>query len=120
MNNQTPLTALVTGATGFLGTHLCNQLLSQGWQVFALCRSQEKANALPSAVEIVIGDVLNTDAFQNQLPKKLDAIFHTAASTNTWFKNNDMQTKTNINGTRNMLDLAIKLQVQKYIHISSL
>jgi len=119
MNNQTPLTAFVTGATGFLGEHLCNQLIEQGWQVYALCRSQEKANALPSTIHVIIGDILNTQTFTNQLPSKLDAIFHTAASTNTWFKNNDMQTDTNLNGTRNMLDLAIKLQVKKYIHISS-
>jgi dihydroflavonol-4-reductase len=119
MNNQTPLTALVTGATGFLGTHLCNQLLTQGWQVYALCRSQEKAKALQPAIHVIIGDVLNTEAFQDQLPKKIDTIFHTAASTNTWFKNNDMQTNTNINGTRNMLNLALKLPVKKYIHISS-
>jgi nucleoside-diphosphate-sugar epimerase len=119
MNNQTSLTALVTGATGFLGTHLCNQLLSQGWQVYALCRSQEKANALPKTVQVIIGDVLNTDDFQKHLPETLDAIFHTAASTNTWFKNNDMQTNTNINGTKNMLGLANKYNVNKYIHISS-
>ena len=119
MNNKTALTALVTGATGFLGAHLCNQLLTQGWQVYALCRSQEKANALPPTIQIVIGDVLDTQAFQSQLTDKIDAVFHTAASTNTWFKNNNMQTKTNINGTQNMLDLAVKLGVQKYIHISS-
>jgi nucleoside-diphosphate-sugar epimerase len=119
MNNQTPLTAFVTGATGFLGEHLCNQLIEQGWQVYALCRSREKANALPSTIHVIIGDILNTQAFTNQLPSKLDAIFHTAASTNTWFKNNDMQTTTNINGTQNMLDLAARLQVKRYIHISS-
>jgi nucleoside-diphosphate-sugar epimerase len=116
MNNQTPQTpqtALVTGATGFLGTHLCNQLLKQGWQVYALCRSQDKAKALTPTITIIIGDVLDTKAFQDQLPKKIDAIFHTAASTNTWFKNNEMQTNTNINGTRNMLDLALKLKVEK-------
>jgi nucleoside-diphosphate-sugar epimerase len=119
MNNQTSLTALVTGATGFLGAHLCNQLLSQGWQVYALCRSPEKSNALPKAVQVVIGDVLNTDDFEKHLPENLDAIFHTAASTNTWFKNNEMQTNTNINGTKNMLRLAKKYKVNRYIHISS-
>lgn len=119
MNNHPPLTALVTGATGFLGTHLCNQLITQGWQVYALCRSQEKAKALPTSIHVIIGDVLDTNAFQNQLPENMDAIFHTAASTNTWFKNNGMQTTTNIDGTQNMLDLAVRLQVKRYLHISS-
>jgi len=119
MNNHSPLTALVTGATGFLGTHLCDQLISQGWQVYALCRSLEKSNSLSGTSHVIIGDVLDTEAFQDKLPEKVDAIFHTAASTNTWFKNNDMQTNTNINGTQNMLELAIHLRVRKYIHISS-
>ena len=119
MNKQSSLTALVTGATGFLGAHLCQQLLSEGWQVYALCRSQQKAKALDPSIHIVIGDILNIESVSEKLPESMDAVFHTAASTSTWFKNNDMQTSTNIQGTRNMLDLAIKLSVKKYIHVSS-
>lgn len=119
MNKQTSLTAFVTGATGFLGKHLCRQLSEQGWTVYALCRSQGKAKELDNTINIVNGDILDTGNFQARLPKTIDAIFHTAASTNTWFKNNDMQTTTNLVGTQNMVNLALTLKVKRYIHISS-
>ena len=113
------LSALVTGATGFLGQHLCQKLLDQNWQVFALCRSRHKAQALNNKVHIIKGDVIETQAFKEALPENLQAIFHTAASTNTWFKNNAMQTRTNITGTQNLVALASELNVKRFIHISS-
>jgi len=113
------LKALVTGATGFLGQHLCQQLLQQGWQVFALCRNAAKAAALPEDVHIVMGDILSVDKFQRLIPDDLDVLFHTAASTNTWFKNNAMQTETNLAGTQNMLNIAVKHNVKRFVHISS-
>ena len=113
------LNAIVTGATGFLGGHLCQQLLQQGWNVSALCRNPEKAQILDSRINIIIGDVLDTDSFANQVPSNLDALFHTAASTNTWFKNNNMQTKTNIEGVKNLLKLTVEKQIKRFIHTSS-
>mgnify|MGYP001030097882 CR=1 FL=1 len=118
-DNKKTQTALVTGATGFLGTHLCMQLQQKGWQVYALCRSEMKAKELPDGLEIIIGDILHLKAFVERIPMDLDAIFHTAASTNTWFRNNALQTNTNIQGTQNMLDLANEKKVKRFIHVSS-
>lgn len=123
MNNNNSQTALVTGASGFLGQHLCQQLAKQGWQVYALCRSQQKAQkldrALENSINIVLGDILEPEALKEQLPNNIDALFHTAASTNTWFKNNTAQTKTNLQGTQNMINLVFELNINRYIHISS-
>lgn len=119
MKIQQQHTAFVTGATGFLGHHICQQLSQQGWTVYALCRSQDKAQDLSGTCHIIIGDVLSTDLFTSQLPAGIDAIFHIAASTNTWFKNNALQTQTNLQGTQNIMDLANKHQVKRFIHISS-
>ena len=118
-DNRKTHKALVTGATGFLGMHLCSQLMKSGWKVFALCRSDEKAKNLDNGIDVIIGDVLSPKNFIQEVPENLDAIFHTAASTNTWFKNNEMQSKTNIQGTQNMLELAIAKNTTRYIHISS-
>lgn len=111
--------ALVTGATGFLGQHICQQLIEQGWQVYALCRSKDKAKALDGSIEIIIGDVLSPQQFSENIPQDLDAIFHTAASTNTWYKNNDLQTQTNLTGTQNIIALALKHHIKRLIHVSS-
>lgn len=113
------LTAFVTGATGFLGLHLCQQLLNKHWRVFALCRNKNKMPITHANLVTIEGDILAPKAIEKHLPAALDALFHTAASTNTWFKNNDRQTTTNINGTQNMLDLATRLTVKRFIHISS-
>ncbi|MFK8011068.1 MAG: NAD-dependent epimerase/dehydratase family protein [Marinicellaceae bacterium] len=118
-DNKKNQRALVTGATGFLGKHLCSQLVQQGWEVFALCRSADKSQELGKGIQVIIGDILSTDDFESDLPQNLDAVFHTAASTNTWFKNNQMQNDTNIQGTKNMLNLAEKLGVKKFVHVSS-
>ncbi len=113
------LSAFITGATGFLGQHLCQQLLDNNWQVYALCRNKEKMAIKHKNLVMITGDILAPKAIEKHLPVKIDALFHTAASTNTWFKNNDRQTTTNINGTQNMLDLATRLTAKRFIHISS-
>ena len=111
--------ALVTGATGFLGQHICQQLLKQGWHVFALCRSTDKAKALDENIQVIIGDVLSPEKFNTHIPQDLDVVFHVAASTNTWYKNNTLQTSTNLEGTQNIIDIAIQNEVKRFIHVSS-
>ena len=113
------LNAFVTGATGFLGLHLCQQLLDNNWHVYALCRNKEKMTLKHKNLILIEGDILAPKTIKKQIPEKIDALFHTAASTNTWFRNNDMQTATNITGTQNMLGLAKHLRVKRFIHISS-
>ena len=50
-------TILVTGAAGFIGRNLCQQLLGNGYQVKALLRSSEQATMLPSELEHITGDL---------------------------------------------------------------
>ena len=75
--------ALVTGSTGFLGGHLIDQLLKQDWKVYALCRCQEKAKSLNPEATVIYGDVTQVESLIRDVPTHIDAIFHTAASTNT-------------------------------------
>jgi len=113
-----PKRAIVTGATGFLGQHLVNQLMEQGWQVSALCRDHFKAAHLPKGVQVVLGDITDP-ASLNKLPEGADAVFHTAASTNTWSQRNAEQDRVNLEGTRNVLDMAKNKGVTRFIHTSS-
>lgn len=111
-------TAFVTGSTGFLGRHLCQQLVQAGWQVTAMCRSIPE-NAL-KGVNYVQADLLDKASLLLAIPKQVNGLFHTAADTNTWYKNNPRQTQTNIQGTQNLIDAAIENAVQKWIHVSSI
>ncbi len=113
------LNAFVTGATGFLGLHLCQQLLDNNWRVYALCRDTTRMTIKHKHLVIIEGDILAPQTIKKQMPEKLDALFHTAASTNTWFKNNKKQTTTNLTGTENMVNLAKDIRVKRFIHISS-
>ncbi|MCB1582582.1 MAG: NAD-dependent epimerase/dehydratase family protein [Xanthomonadales bacterium] len=111
-------TAFVTGATGFLGRHLCQQLVQAGWHVTAMCRSiPEKAL---ERVNYVQADLLNQQSLLDAIPQNTDQIFHVAADTNTWHKNNPRQTRTNIQGTENLINAAIANQAKAWLHVSSI
>ena len=68
---------LVTGATGFIGQHLCRHLIDRGDRVVALVRSPEKASRLPQGVEIVSGD-LSTFADAKTVLPTCDVVIHLA------------------------------------------
>jgi len=97
--------ALVTGATGLVGSHIVERLLSDGWDVRALARDPERARwELHPTVKIVHGDVLDSRAF-TRAAEGAQAIFHTAASiivSGGW----DAYRVTNVDGTRNAIAAA--------------
>ena len=113
-------TAFVTGASGFVGSHLVRELHRQGWDIHVLARSTsslEETEGIP--FELHIGDVTDTDSVKNAVPDNADAVFHVAASTNFWSKKNTEQTRINVEGTRNLLEAAIAAGAGRFIHTSS-
>lgn len=96
-------TALVTGATGLVGSHVVERLLADGWSVRALVRSP--SNELSTlGVETMRGDVLDRDAFV-AAAARCDAIFHTAAAITTpggW----EAFRRLNVDGTNNAIAAA--------------
>lgn len=67
----------VTGATGFIGSHLCRQLVDSGHHVTALVRNAEKAQVLPESVAFVKGDLSLFRDPSIQLPE-VDVVVHLA------------------------------------------
>lgn len=67
----------LTGATGFIGKHLCQRLVEDGHEVVALIRSRTKAKALPSGVELIQGDLNIFSDLKLKLPE-CDTIIHLA------------------------------------------
>jgi dihydroflavonol-4-reductase len=110
---------LLTGATGFLGQHILRELLAAGHQVKALSRSEKADDFLKhQGAEPVRGELSNAYSIM-QAAKNVDAIFHTAADTNTWRVNNDAQTRTNVGGIENVIAAAKANGVTHILHTSS-
>jgi len=70
-------TAFVTGATGFLGSHVANLLLQHGWSVRALVRRPARPGLLPQGVRIVAGELLAADRYREAL-RNCHAVIHVA------------------------------------------
>lgn len=116
-------TALVTGATGLLGSNLVRELAEKGVMVKALVRSKEKAKKLFGSIglEIVVGDINDPKTFVDRLPG-VDMVFHTAA----YFRDNykggnhwDQLYTTNVVGTANLLPACYGAGIRRFVHISS-
>ncbi|NOY22777.1 MAG: NAD-dependent epimerase/dehydratase family protein, partial [Acidobacteria bacterium] len=72
--------AFVTGGTGFLGRHLVELLVENGWEITALHRKSSDTRPLQKAeITPVEGDITNIDSLRNAMPERLDAVFHAAA-----------------------------------------
>ncbi len=96
-------TALVTGATGLVGSHIVERLLSDGWSVRALAR-RPSSELASNDVDVVLGDVLDTESFA-RAAMACDVIFHTAAAITArggW----DVYRRLNIDGTNNAITAA--------------
>lgn len=118
----------VTGADGFIGSHLVEKLVSKGYKVKALSiynsfNSWGWLESLPNKilkeVEIVSGDIRDEDLI-NKLTKDVEKIFHLAALIGIPYSYNAPRSyiDTNVIGTLNVLNAAIKNQT-KVIHTST-
>lgn len=113
---------LVTGGTGFLGSYIIKQLVEKGYAVRAIRRS----NKLPfwiskdifDKVEWVDGDVLDVVALQDAM-EGVDIIIHSAAIVSFATRNRKNMYQVNVEGTANVVNMAIEKNVRRLVHISS-
>ncbi|WP_414568885.1 SDR family oxidoreductase [Nostoc sp. CCY 9925] len=116
-------TAFVTGATGLLGSNLCQLLVSQGWQVKGLVRSIDKAKRFlkNSPIQFVQGDIENVSAFAQAL-KGVDVVFHTAAFFREYYQPGshwEKMKRINVDATIELLQAAEAQGVARTIFTSS-
>lgn len=120
---------LVTGADGFIGSHLVEALVRAGYQVraFVLYNSFNSwgwldtiPKAIQKSVEIFSGDVRDPHGVETAM-LDCDAVLHLAAliAIPYSYHSPDMYVDTNIKGTLNILQAARKLNVDKIIHTST-
>jgi farnesol dehydrogenase len=110
---------LVTGATGFIGNRLVEELLKRGNEVHVLARSEKKVSGLyGKRVAFFKGDLWETDVIQEAV-NNCEVVFHLAAFANIWSKDKLLTYKTNVLGTKNMLEAAVQKNVKKVVFTSS-
>jgi nucleoside-diphosphate-sugar epimerase len=111
--------AVVTGATGFTGLALCRRLVERGVHVTALVRRSPAVPALEQiGVECRLTDLTDRLSIESQLPRA-DILFHLAAAYRTEHADRNEFFRVNVEGTRHLLDAAIKRQVGRFVHCST-
>lgn len=124
---ETPLKIFVTGADGFIGSHLCERLIQHGYTVKALVQYNSfnswgwlDHSPLASEMEIFAGDVRDPNGMRTAI-KGCNAVLHLAAliAIPYSYHSPDAYVDTNIKGTLNILQAARDLDVERCIHTST-
>ncbi|GAB3014878.1 NAD-dependent epimerase/dehydratase family protein [Niabella terrae] len=116
-------TILVTGGTGFIGAYIIEELLQQGFKVRALKR---KTASLPAFItsekwqdlEWVEGDILDVGSLEDAM-QGIDTVIHCAAIVSFRKKDRHRMYQINVEGTRNVVNIALETGLRRIIYISS-
>jgi nucleoside-diphosphate-sugar epimerase len=116
-----PQTAFVTGATGFVGLNVVEELLRRGWRVTAMHRAGADVGHLRRlGADCVVGDVTDAISVERAIPQAVEAVFHVAGDTGLWSGNNAAQDRVNIEGTRNTVAAALVRRARRFVHTSTI
>lgn len=108
------MNVFITGATGFIGRYLVQELLSHDYDITILSRSKSKS--IPHTSQ-VIGDITQPETFSDEL-KNTDAVFHNAAYAMDYGKKQDFY-NINVQGTKNVADACVAHDISHLIYTSS-
>lgn len=110
---------LVTGASGFIGGHVCEALVKTGAKVKAMVRKSSDVRALASAgVELVFADLSDLASLQAAC-EGVDVVIHTAAAVGS-FGEWDHFYETGVLGTERLIEAASSRGAKRFVHVSSI
>jgi dihydroflavonol-4-reductase len=113
------MTTLVTGASGFLGSHVARQLVARGEEVRVLMRPSSTNRAVGDlSLEYVTGDLRDRASLDRALAG-VKCVFHVAADYRLWAKKSREIYDSNVGGTKNLLEAAKRAGVEKFVYTST-
>lgn len=109
----------LTGATGFVGSHVARCYADAGAELRLLTRSSSSLAAIEGlAAEVVVGDLLKPESFRSAI-KGCDAVVHVAADYRLWVRDPKSMYSANVDGTRELLRIAREENVRRVVYTSS-
>lgn len=112
----------ITGATGFLGAYIVQELVKNGYSVRALRRSSKLPGFVDASIwqhlEWIDGDILDVVALQEGMAG-VDVVIHSAAIVSFHKRDRDQMFLVNQEGTANVVNMALEAGIKKLIHVSS-
>jgi len=110
----------ITGATGFLGKSLAEDLAKKGHELFLHARSEAKANTIKNlATKLVVSDICDESAIK-ELVEGADVVVHTVSNFRSASGSPESYTAINLNGTINTFERAKEAGVKRFVHISTI
>jgi dihydroflavonol-4-reductase len=110
---------LITGATGFVGSALVRAFLAAGYSVRALARAGSRRDNLAGlAIETVEGDVCDPAAVARAVAGA-SYVAHAAADYRLWARDPDAIVRTNVEGTRTLMQASLAAGIERIVHTSS-
>lgn len=114
---------LVTGGTGFLGAYIIKELVENGYDVKAIRRESSKtpfyiSSSILEKVEWVEGDILDV-IFLGEAMQDVDTVIHSAAVVSFSPKNRHEMYQVNVEGTANVVNIALEQNIRRLVYISS-
>jgi nucleoside-diphosphate-sugar epimerase len=109
---------LITGATGFIGGRLAERLVQEGESVRCLVRASSDTSRLDELdVQIAVGDLTRACSLARAV-EGCDYVFHCGALVSDWATTQEI-VRTNVAGTRNLLEASVAASVHRFIHFST-
>lgn len=111
--------AFLTGATGFVGSHVARTLVAQGADLRLLVRSSsDLRNIKELQAERVVGDLRDAKSLKRAVAG-CDVVFHVAADYRLWVRDPEQMFRSNVEGTKAILEAARESKVRRVIYTSS-